>query len=213
MFRESRCRSFAAVIAVLAWSALLLQYVLLIRMASHDIGVALATLRYFSYFTILGNLLVALTTTAAWVGASSRVARWLAGARLRGGTALCIGVTAAIYFFVLASTWAPQGLQWLVDVGLHYVVPLLYLAWWIACVPHRQLLWSDALRWLVFPLAYLAWAMLRGAWLHEYPYPFIDVGALGPMTVTRNAFGVGVLFLLLGLLLVGFDRHARRSVA
>jgi hypothetical protein len=122
-------------------------------------------------------------------------------------------VTGAIYFLLLASTWAPQGLQWLVDISLHYAVPLLYLAWWVVCVPHGQLVWSDALRWLVFPLAYLVWTILRGAWLGEYPYPFIDVGVLGPGLVTRNAFGIAALFLLLGLLLVGFDRWARRGDA
>ena len=210
MLRKNLYRPLAAVVALLAWSALVLQYVLLIRLTLHDIGPWLGTLRYFSFFTILSNLLVALITTAAWFGTSSTFGRFLAGARLRGVTALCIGVTGAIYFLVLASTWAPQGLQWRVDVGLHYAVPVFYLMWWAVCVPHGQLLWSDALRWLVFPLVYLVWAMLRGAWLHEYPYPFIDVGALGPTVVTRNAFGIGVLFLLLGLLLVGFDRWARR---
>lgn len=210
MLRKSLFRPLAAMLALLAWSTLLLQYLLLMRLALHDVGPWLGTVRFFSYFTILSNLLVALTTTVAWFGSPSMIGRALASARMRGGVALCIGITGAVYCLLLASTWAPQGLQWWVDASLHYAVPLLYVVWWIVCVPHGQLAWSDALRWLVFPVAYLAWTLLRGAWLHEYPYPFIDVGALGAAVATRNAFGIGALFLLLGLLLVGFDRWTRR---
>jgi hypothetical protein len=210
MSGKSLHRRFAAVVALVAWSALLLQYLLLLRLIWDGIGPWLATLRYFSYFTILSNVLVALATTHAWLAPSSGCGRFLASPRVRGGIALCIAITGGIYFFVLAATWSPQDTQWLVDVSLHYAVPVLYLAWWAVCVPHGQLVWTDALRWLAFPLTYLAWTLLRGRWLHEYPYPFVDVTALGFAVVARNALGIAVLFLLLGLLLVAIDRYARR---
>ena len=204
-------RWFATVIALVAWTALALQYALLIDLTLDDIGPVLATLRFFSFFTILSNLLVALTTTFAVVAPHSAMGERLARPRARGAAALCIGITWAIYFFVLASTWAPQGAQLVADVMLHYVVPVLYLLWWGACVPHARLIWSDALRWLLMPLAFLVWTLVRGAWLHEYPYPFVDVDVLGIATVARNAFGVGVLFLAFGLMLVAFDRGVGRG--
>ena len=201
----------AAIIALVAWAALVLQYVLLIGSTLHDIGPLLGTLRFFSFFTILCNLLVALTTTFALIRGQSAVGDFFASSHVRGGVALCIGMVCGIYFFVLASTWSAQGAQWLVDVMLHYAVPALYLIWWIVCVPHVRLVWSDALRWLLFPIVYLAGTLLRGAWLHEYPYPFVDVGMLGIGAVARNALGISILFLALGLVLVAFDRFARRA--
>ncbi|MEO7062774.1 MAG: Pr6Pr family membrane protein [Dokdonella sp.] len=206
MSKASVDRWFAAVIALVAWGALVLQYGLLIDLSRNEIGLWLATLRLFSFFTILSNLLVALTTTFAVAWARSAIGEWLAQPRTRGAAALCIGITCAIYFFVLASTWAPQGAQLVADVLLHYVVPALYLFWWVICVPHRRLVWSDAVRWLLLPLAFLVWALGRGAWLHEYPYPFIDVDVLGMALVVRNAFGIGVLFFIVGLVLIAFDR-------
>ena len=48
-------RRFAALVTV---AALVLQYVLLVRSTLESIGPLPATVRFFSYFTILGNLLV-----------------------------------------------------------------------------------------------------------------------------------------------------------
>ncbi len=107
---------------------------------------------------------------------------------------------------MLSALWSPRGAQWLADILLHYVVPVLYLSWWAGCAPHGRLKWSDALRWLLFPLAFLAWTLARGAWVHEYPYPFVDVDALGVAIVARNVCAIAALFLMGGLVLVAFDR-------
>jgi hypothetical protein len=203
-------RRFALVVATVAWSALMLQYVLLIAATWGDIGPWLGTLRYFSFFTILSNLAVALTTSAAWLGVRQR---FLGSARVQGGTMLCIAIVCAIYHFLLASTWSPRGLQLVADVALHYVVPALYVGWWVACVPHRRLQWPDPLRVLLFPGAFFGWSLLRGAWLHEYPYPFIDVDGLGVAVVLRNAGAIAVLFVVAGLLVVAFDRCLPRAAA
>lgn len=203
-------RPFTITVALVAWGALVLQYVLLIDSTLHDIGPLLATLRYFSFFTILSNLGVALVTTCALLRQPAGFGAFFSSARVRGVVALCIGITCTIYFFLLASTWSPQGAQWLVDVTLHYAVPVLYLIWWVVCAPHRRLIWSDALRWLLVPLVYFTCMLLRGAWLHEYPYPFIDLDALGAAAVARNAAGIGGLFLLAALALIAFDRRAPR---
>jgi len=51
-------RGFAALVAAVATFALVLQYVLLIRATLGTVGPAFATVRFFTYFTILSNLLV-----------------------------------------------------------------------------------------------------------------------------------------------------------
>jgi len=68
-------------------------------------------------------------------------------------------------------------------------------------------------RWLLFPLAYLLWSFARGAWVHEYPYPFIDVDALGWPSVLLNAAGVLLVFVALGAILVAVDRRLRLRLA
>lgn len=206
-------RRFAALVAATAAAALILQYALLIRLTLASIGPGLATIRFFSYFTILSNLLVLLVTATA----ARRGSGWPATALVRGAVAMCITVTMAIYFVVLRHLWQPQGAQWWADTALHYAVPLPYLLWWALCVPHGVLRWRDLPRWLLFPLAYLGWVLVRGAWAHEYPYPFLDLTALDVATVARNIVGVFAVFVLVGCALMGADRllalRHRRAVA
>jgi len=196
-------RTFAALVGALALAALALQYVLLMQLTRDTIGVAMGTLRFLTYFTILSNIAVALVALAAAMGRSG----FFAQARVRGAVALYIGVTGSIYFFILRHLWQPQGAQWWADTGLHYAVPLAYWAWWLTCVPHGALRWRDVAGWLLFPLGYVIWVFVRGAWVGEYPYPFIDVGQLGWARVGVNALGVMAVFVALGLVVVGLDRR------
>jgi uncharacterized membrane protein len=47
-----------------------------------------------------------------------------------------------------------------------------------------------------------------------YPYPFVDVHALGYLRVLGNAIGVLLVFIAMGLLLVGLGRwQVRRAAA
>lgn len=204
-------RAFAALVVLLALAALGLQYGLLLRLSAAADGVGYATIRFFSYFTVLSNILVVLAAGSAVAGGRVPLARFFARPRVLAGVALYIGVTGVVYVAILRHLWQPQGAQWWADTGLHYAVPLLYLGWWLSGPGHGALRWRDLPRWLVFPLLYLLWCLLRGAWMHEYPYPFIDVDAIGLSAALRNAAGVLLLFLAGGVLLIGADRLLARA--
>ena len=75
------------------------------------------------------------------------------------------------------------------------------------------LAWSDAIRWRAFPLIYLGWALARGAWIGEYPYPFLDTANLGYGRVAVNALGVTAVFVVLALGLIGVERTASPRAA
>ncbi|MCC5647949.1 Pr6Pr family membrane protein [Nostoc sp. CHAB 5824] len=204
-------RVSAGIVGALSLAALILQYVLLVQLTRDTVGVAFGTLRFFSYFTILSNLAV---VAVAWTAAAGGTG-FFARPRVRAAVALYIGVTGSIYFFILRHLWQPQGAQWWADTGLHYAVPLAYWGWWLAFTPHGSLRWRDVAGWLLFPLAYVVWVFVRGAWLGEYPYPFIDVGQLGWRKVAINAVGVMAVFVVLGSLIVAVDRvlgRRRRSL-
>lgn len=184
--------------AALAWFALALQLALMPF-------TPLDVLRFFSYFTILSNLLVAVVASWLLLGSTPP------SPRLRAAAALYIAVTGGVYVVVLAPLWSPTGLQLVADVLLHNVVPVAYLAAWVAFAPHGALRASDALRFLLFPLVYLGYTVARGALLDEYPYPFVDVATIGYRGAALNAAALALLFLLLGLALVGVDRLLARG--
>lgn len=208
--RHGHYRWLAALTLAVAVMALLLQYVLIVRINMDTIGPAQATLRFFSFFTIVGNLLVALTTGFAVFGPAAPAGSFFARPRVRAGVAVYIAIVCGIYITILRHLWNPQGAQWWADAALHYAVPVLYLAWWVLGVAHGALRWSDVPRWLLFPLAYVVWVLIHGAWLHWYPYPFVDVDVLGATTAGRNIIGMMVLFAVAGSVIVALDRRLGR---
>jgi len=200
-------RRFAAAAALLGWAALALQLVLSIGLAaSGGRPVAWGVFMYLGYFTILTNLLVALALTAAATPSQAGLWRFFRRSGVASATAANITVVGLVYFFVLRHIWSPQGLLWLADMLLHYAMPLLFLAYWWIAVPARGLRWGDILSWWIYPLGYLVYALVRGAVAGVYPYPFIDVGALGYGRTAINAAGVTLGFSLVAALLVAIGR-------
>ncbi|MBW4692456.1 MAG: Pr6Pr family membrane protein [Lyngbya sp. HA4199-MV5] len=197
---------FRILSAIVGWSALALQLYLLItiNLENGSPGIV-GIMKFFDYFTILSNILVATVFTT--VGAQRYADGFFGHPNVRTGVGVYIFMTGIVYFLILRHTWSPTGLWWLADVVLHYVVPALYLIEWLLFTPKGYLRWKDAVRWLVFPLAFVAWALFWGAIFGFYPYPFIDVAKLGYPQVLVNSGFMAIGFLVVGLLLVAIDRR------
>lgn len=198
-------RGFALLFALVGWAALALQLALSIGLArSNGQSAGWGVFMYLGYFTILTNVLVALALSAAALSGRSAFWRFFRDPGVASAIGANITVVGAVYFLVLRHVWAPQGLLLLCDVLLHYVMPLAYLVFWWFAVPARGLGFARVLRWWAYPLGYLVYALVRGEVAGVYPYPFVDVGALGYARTALNAVGVlagftGVAVLLLAL--------------
>lgn len=129
---------------------------------------------YLSYFTIQSNLFAAGILIAAMV--SPRADRWT---WFRGAATVYLSLTGGVYFLLLAGRepfWTTPGGQ--TNAVLHYAVPLLMLAdWWFA--PGVRVHFRAALWWLVYPLLFVSYSLLRGMVTGWYPYPFLDASAPG----------------------------------
>jgi hypothetical protein len=79
------------------------------------------------------------------------------------------------------------------------------LYWLVFALP-GALRWTQPVYWLIYPLAYIAYSLMRGALIGRYPYPFADVHRLGYPAVLVNAVAFLIGFYLLGLLAVAIDR-------
>lgn len=199
-------KPFVAVAAGLGWTTLVLQFSLSMRY-SHDQGIGLlgALIIYFSYFTILTNILVAMALTALLLPARSRVARFFTPT-VNTGIAASIAVVGIAYTTLLQNLWHPIGLQLVADALLHHLIPVLFLAYWWVAVPADELQLVQVLRWVFYPLFYFMYAMLRGALTGLYPYPFIDADALGFRGALGNAGGILLWFIAVSALLVAVGR-------
>ncbi|MDT4987033.1 MAG: hypothetical protein QOI74_1127 [Micromonosporaceae bacterium] len=170
----------------------------------------------FVYFTTQGNVLAggcflwgAVAHGAprrGWAGPSTVV---------RGGITLYIMVIFLVFHLVLANPASGFADDGAVQFGsiqnllLHTVTPALALLDWILITGERPR-WRWAAAWLAYPLAYLVFVLVRGTLVHRYPYPFLDVRSLGYRGVAIVAFGLLVLFWLLGLLTVAVRRPTGR---
>jgi hypothetical protein len=204
-------RPFTVLAALVAWGAVLLQLVLSLHLAvENGRGVVFGVVVYFGYFTILTNLLVAVSLSAPLVGPGSALGRFVVRPDVATTVATAIVLVGLAYHVLLRRTWDPQGWQLVADVTLHYVTPVLFLVYWLFGVPKRTLGWGAIPKGLLYPLGYFIYVLLRGAVTGLYPYPFIDVSALGYGVVVVNGLGLLVAFLVVAALLVA---GARRSGA
>jgi hypothetical protein len=81
--------------AALAWFAILLQYYLTITKPGAPL--LEATVRYFSFFTILTNILVALALTLPWLSPGSSLGQFFTRPSVRTAILTYIIIVAVIY--------------------------------------------------------------------------------------------------------------------
>jgi hypothetical protein len=201
-------RVYAAVGALLGWFALALQlYLMLVQSpALERLG---AVITFFSFFTILTNLLTASVFTAVAFQPKEGWGKWLCRPSVQAATAVYIAIVGMVYQLLLRQLWNPQGAQWLADVLLHSIVPVGYVVYWLLFAPRAGLSWKDSATWLIYPGVYLVYILARGAVSGLYPYPFVDVSVLGYGGVLARAGLLLLVFLGMGLLVVAVGRWMR----
>ncbi len=190
---------------ILGWIALTLQYALVLT-GTLGANSFTRSINFFSYFTILTNILAALALTLPWLAPQSALGKFFARPTVRTAIAAYIIIVMAIVYFVLRHLTTFQGWNLAADLLLHYVMPVLFVIDWLFLVPKQTLRLKDTIFWLAFPVIYLAWTFIHGAFSGFYPYPFLNGAELGNARVLLNEAGLLVIFLVLGFVLVSGGR-------
>ncbi|WP_152617481.1 Pr6Pr family membrane protein [Phaeacidiphilus oryzae] len=174
---------------------------------------------FWIYFTFQSNLILAvcfgiLTVQGLRGGAGPGVPP-----AVKGAATLYILITGLVFNLLLANPASPfytvqqeSHYVWH-SVLLHVLCPLMALGDWVFIGPRARLRLRDALHWLGYPLAYLAFALVRGAVVGggtRYPYPFLDLTEHSGVAVTINCVCLAVFFWLLGTALVGIEAGLTR---
>ena len=185
--------------SIIGWFAVITQYVLMLNVSLETTSET--TIRFFSYFTILSNTLVAVYFTVMWLKKPSLLLLRLQKPGILTAVTLYISIVGLVYQLVLRSIWSPTGMQKLVDELLHSVMPLFVIVFWYLYENHKATSWKLIPKWLVFPSLYLVYILIRGHFSNYYPYPFMDVTQLGLNQVLLNS---GVLVLVFVAVAFGF---------
>ena len=197
--------------AILTWMAIAFQFYIVLQAWELPLGMKL--LRFFTFFTIIGNLTAALYFTssllhlpASWspffikTGSSTAI------------TAYIIYVSIG-YHLLLQDAWDPQGLQWYTDKLLHLVNPIFIVLYWSFFVEKKQLHWKMIPRWLVLPISYYCYVLLlmEGFGI-QHPYPFLNIDEFGyPQVILVGIAGALAIALLGAGLILAAKLYVQKS--
>jgi hypothetical protein len=199
----STLKYYRVVLGLLGLSAVITEIVVL-----SDRGVFTPS-NFFSYFTILSNIVAGLWLI--WYGLRPRE-RSFPTQLMRGGVTLCMLMTGVIFAILLAPV---EGLTLTAtswdNIVLHYIMPVTVAADWLLWRPKVRISRRQSLLWLAFPVAYVGYALMRGALIDRYPYPFLDATEHGYVQI-----GLTLAVLLIGIalgsiFLARFARPKRRA--
>lgn len=213
----TRARLFHLLTFVVTAFAIVLQLALVIKGhrpledgAQRGLDLDTRLIRFLSYLTIWSNALVAWSTLTLAVGRDRDTKVWRA-LRL-DALVVCFG-GGIVHFFLLrphlhhATAWDQTA-----DTLLHMVVPLLAAIGWVIFGPRRRATTADLGPFLVVPVFWLGYTLVRGAFVDWYPYPFIDVNEHGYLRVSLICVGIAALMLALGFGAVRLDARLSERV-
>lgn len=206
-------QAYLILLAGISWLAVLLQIALAVRtVTAAGQSPLVGVINTLSYFTILTNLLVAIVSTASALrSAGSNAANTLlTRTSTMSAVAVYIFIVGLTYSLLLRSIWDPTGLSLVLDVALHDVTPILYVLFWFFFVPKGTLRWSQPISWLIYPVLYVIYSLIRGAITGLYPYYFVDVKLLGYPKALLNTLLMLIGFWIVGLVVVVIDRFLGR---
>lgn len=194
--------------AVLAWFALSLDLILVI--IYRQAGLPYMLIQFFSYFTVLTNLLVAVYWSSLLARESSPVRRFMERPGVMTAVAVYITVVCVVYQIILRPIAELRGLQVFTTTLLHLVIPVLFVIYWFLYEEKAKLKLSRIPFWMIYPLAYLAYTLVRGHYVGVYPYPFVDVSKLGAQKVAVNSLLLLGFFILLSAAYIGVGKALSR---
>lgn len=179
---------------ILVWFSLIAQFVIMIQ--TTQVNVFDTIVRFFSFFTILSNILVALCFTAILFNFLS----FFKSCKTQLAIAVYISIVAIVYNIILRFIWEPTGLQRIIDELLHVVNPVIFVIYWFMNKNKVFISFKFIFKILVFPLIYLFSVLLIGNFSNYYPYPFLDVKTIGYVNVIINSLGITTAFAFISFL-------------
>jgi hypothetical protein len=176
----------------LVFAAVTIAAIISQAVASINLGI-FRPVNYFSYFTIDSNLIA---VALLLVG----VARWRSTSSsgldvLRGAGVVYMSVTGVVFTLLLSGVDVDTQLKW-VNTVVHELMPLVMVADWLIAPPASRLTLRQGALWLLFPLVWIIYTLIRGAAANWYPYPFLNPANGGYASVTLYCVGILVFMLV-----------------
>jgi len=211
--------------AALMMSAVVAQFVTTVRTAiANDRDVATTIANFFSFFTILSNIVGVLALLAAviwfWMRPSHEE-REPAGVALGLAAATTyLFITGVVYNLLLRGfPTSDDHVAWANEI-VHVVAPLFLLLDLFLAPTRSALPWRSVVAILAVPILWIGYTLVRGPLVIDptdgvafwYPYPFLDPNGVGGWGgVGAYIVGIAIAFVVIGSLVVWVGRLRTRS--
>lgn len=197
--------TYKVVISLIVLAAIATQF----SYSSTNVGGFNAT-NFFSFFTIESNILaMVIFLFSAYFTLRGKVSHNLD--IFRGASTLYMIITGIVYALLLSGL--EESLQtsvpW-VNFVLHYAFPVVVLLDWFIDRPVFKITLKQGLIWLIFPIAYATYSLIRGAMTGWYPYPFLNPiieGGYIKVAITSLLIAVGAYGLTVALTAVPIKKR------
>jgi hypothetical protein len=169
---------------------------------------AFAPAEYFSYFTVQSSLVnVVVLLVGAWLALRRRSDPELFTA-VRMSTVAYAAVTCVVYNVLLRDLPGDgyDGLAWPGEL-MHVWVPVFIAVEWVLAPGRAVLGWGRIGTAVCFPLAWLAFTLVRGVLTGWYPYPFLNPdGPDGPVSVIVYVVAISAFIIAVSSLSIAVSR-------
>jgi hypothetical protein len=165
---------------------------------------------FFSFFTVESNTLAVIAlVVAALATAAGRTGPGLD--LLRGAVTFYMTTVIVIFIVLLSGLPASEltAVPW-DNTVLHYIMPIALIVDWLFDGGSATIRYRQALVWMVFPLAYLAYSLIRGPIVNWYPYPFMDPDAHGYVSVIVTSVVIAAVLAGIAWLIASVPRWRAR---
>lgn len=162
-------------------------------------------LNYFSYFTVLSNVGTVVVLAVGGL-VDPQGLRWQL---FRGAVTLYMVITGIIFAVLLSGIEVGIHGQWTNEV-VHRIMPVVIFLDWILVPARQRISESRSLVWLMFPLVYGIYTLVRGPFVDWYPYPFLDPRSQGYVELVTGLVVLTAAFVLMALAVNAVGRLGRR---
>ncbi|HSW74942.1 MAG TPA: Pr6Pr family membrane protein [Candidatus Saccharimonadales bacterium] len=170
----------------------------------------------FSYFTVQSNIIAAAVYCITIIGLfrHKSMGDWFR--YVRGAAVLYMLVTGLVYTFLLQNNPDVNptlGFDWN-NFVLHQLGPLFIVAWWLLWPSRKPVSPRAALWWLIFPILWIIYTLIRAHFVHWYPYPFLNPAKVGGAgNVAWYILGIAAGFILLSQVVAWASRVRARGAS
>jgi hypothetical protein len=145
-----------------------------------------------SYFSIQTDILITIWLTISLIFFKKKRKPPFLNHAVNGG----ITVYATFTFLVFTLFLQPLQNEIIIDIN-HYFIPVYFIIHWFYGKSKNRYKQSYALYWFIYPSIYLVYIFIRGILTGTFPYPFLDLNIMSPVSyILSNIFILALLYVL-----------------